>query len=116
MNISIDISLALEQVAGNEPLAKELFGMLLSELPELNGKLAQAITECNAKAMWDHAHKIYGATAYCGVPALRTAAQDMEVAIKAMDEHRIQQQYAELNREIGLLTTIGPDWLTKCWA
>ncbi len=116
MSASIDVTLALEQVAGNEPLAKELFGMLLSELPELNAKLAQAIADRNTTAMWDHAHKIYGATAYCGVPALRTAAKDMEVAIKTVDERRIQQYYSELNREIGQLVTIGPGWLAKTWS
>jgi two-component system sensor histidine kinase BarA len=115
MDESIDITLALEQAAGNEPLAKELFGMLITELPELNGKLAQAITERNTTAMWDHAHKIYGATAYCGVPALRTAAKAMEAAIKTVDETRIAQHYVELNREIGQLVKIGPDWLTKTW-
>ena len=116
MNESIDTTLALEQAAGNETLAKELFGMLVNELPELNTKLTQAIADHNTLAMWDHAHKIYGATAYCGVPALRNAAKEMEAAIKAVEEHRIQQCYTALNREIGQLLKVAPEWLAKTWS
>lgn len=74
--------LAIE-LAGDDPsLAKDLFQMLIAELPELLAKLKQALADNNNQALWDHAHKIHGSTAYCGVPALKAAAHSLEQLIK----------------------------------
>lgn len=82
MGIIFDKQQALEQAGDDPALAKELFQMLIAELPELLAKLKQALADDDHTALWDHAHKIHGSTAYCGVPALRTAAHDMEQLIK----------------------------------
>lgn len=73
---------ALEQAGDDPALAKDLLQMLLAELPELLTKLRQALADNDHTALWDHAHKIHGSTAYCGVPALKAAAHDMEQLIK----------------------------------
>lgn len=79
----LDIPLAIEQAGGNAELARDLFTMLLDELPHHRDKLQQAFQAGDQQALWDHAHKVYGATAYCGVPALREAAGELETAIKS---------------------------------
>lgn len=96
----IDIPLALEQAAGNEQLAKELFEMLLKELPGLKQKLTIAIRENDLQGCREHTHKLYGSTAYCGVPALREAAQFMERSVKAEDITQIEEKFSLLAREI----------------
>lgn len=84
-----DREFALEQAGGSPELAHELFSMLLKELPDLLAKLKQAHSQMNYEAMWDHAHKIRGSTAYCGVPALATAATALEQQIKQRDESHL---------------------------
>ena len=73
---------ALEQAGDDPNLARDLFQMLIAELPDLLDKLRHALADNDHKALWDHAHKIHGSTAYCGVPALKAAARDMEHLIK----------------------------------
>jgi len=82
MSEIFDKQQALEQAGDDPALAKDLLQMLFAELPELIEKLKQALAENNHTALWDHAHKIHGSTAYCGVPALRAAANSMEQLIK----------------------------------
>jgi two-component system sensor histidine kinase BarA len=111
----IDYQLALEQAAGNEELAKELFEMLLKELPVLKQKLSIAIKENDLQGCWDHAHKIYGSTAYCGVPALRDAAQVMESAVKNENMGQIEANFTALSTEIERLIEQGRQALATDW-
>lgn len=112
----IDYQLALEQAAGNQELAKELFKMLLKELPLLQQKLNIAIKENDLPGCWEHAHKIYGSTAYCGVPALRTSAQIMESSVKEEDMEKIEANFSGLSVEIERLLEHGPRALTEEWS
>ena len=111
----IDTAFSIEQAGGNEALAKELFGMLLKELPELSEKLNNAITDNNLEAMWDHAHKMYGSTAYCGIPALRATLQSLESAIKEQDLDKITYEFEITKQEIERLLAIGENCLQEPW-
>ena len=82
MSEIIDIQFALEQANGSEELAKDLFTMLLNDLPVLAENLTQALISQDNQALRDHAHKLNGSTAYCGVPHLRQTAQQLEDSIK----------------------------------
>ncbi|MGD8547741.1 MAG: Hpt domain-containing protein [Thiohalophilus sp.] len=115
MAVILDKKQALEQAGGNVELARELFDMLLQELPGLRSKLQQAITERDNQAMWEHAHKLYGSTAYCGVPALRQSACDMEECIKQKDEQRLDGCYTHLANEIDRLLEQGPRLAQEPW-
>ena len=116
MNKVIDIELAMEQAAGNEQLAKELFQMLLTELPGLLEKLQSAVAALDNQSIWDHAHKIYGSTAYCGVPALRAVAQQLESDIKTQDMDAVKAQTGLLSTEIQRLLDNGMELLERPWA
>ncbi|MGD8783009.1 MAG: Hpt domain-containing protein [Thioalkalispiraceae bacterium] len=111
----IDYQLALEQSEGSEELAKELFSMLLTELPGLQQKLNLAVKENDLQACWDHAHKIYGSTSYCGVPALREAAQIMEEAVKDADLGKVEENFTALSAEIERLLEQGQPALADSW-
>ncbi len=115
MSDIVDIPLALEQAGGSADLAKDLFGMLLADLPGLQEQLNQAFESGDRQALWDHTHKIHGSTAYCGVPALREAAHAMEKAIKDGDGIDLAGPLAELNRAIDALLAEGPGFLEKDW-
>ena len=107
MTAIFDRQQALENVAGNAELAQELFTMLLAELPTLREKLNQALQGNDKQALWDHTHKIYGATAYCGVPALRAAASTLEQAIKQDQEALFEELVGQLDNELGQLLREG---------
>lgn len=111
----VDYQDAIDKAGGNAELAKELFGMLLQELPLLRQQLQDAIAQADHQAIWDHAHKIYGATAYCSVPQLRLAAADMEVTVKTRELPAIQAQFTALDAAIAELLQQGPEHLAATW-
>ncbi len=115
MQAILDKKQALEQAGGSEELAKELFGMLLKELPVLQQQLRSAIEERQIESMWDSAHKLYGSTTYCGVPALHQCARAMEECIKQQDNTRIPDTLDRLEREIQRLLEQGPQLLETAW-
>ena len=115
MDKIVDIEFALEQAAGSEELAKELFQMLLAELPLALTSLQTALAELDKESIWNHAHKIYGSTAYCGVPALRAAAKQLESFIKADDMESVTTQMDLLALEIDRLSKVGPGLLQENW-
>lgn len=93
----IDKTEAIQKAGGKVDLAKELFGMLLNELPTLKDLMNKAYQANNAQDFWDYAHKIHGSTAYCGVPALRHTAKSLEDVIKQ------EKSFAEMENELSLL-------------
>ena len=111
----LDVTEAIEKAGGNTELAKELFGMLLQELPLLRDQLLNAIEKADQPAIWDHTHKIYGSTAYCGVPVLRQAASAMETAVKARELEAIRHQFESLDAAIQQLLSQGSVHLAKAW-
>jgi two-component system sensor histidine kinase BarA len=115
MTSIVDYSEAIEKAGGNAELAKDLFGMLLQELPLLREQLQAAIAQADLQATWDHAHKIYGSTAYCGVPLLRQAASEMETVVRAKHLDTIREQFETLDRAIEELLMQGPAHLSKAW-
>jgi two-component system sensor histidine kinase BarA len=110
----LDIPHAIEQAGGNPDLAKELFSMLLKELPELKQKLNQAFNDGNEQGLWDYTHKIYGSTAYCGVPALQKAAKELEDAIKARTSD-LSDRIQAVNKAIEELLMDGETALEQEW-
>ena len=78
----IDTELALERAAGNEDLAKELFDMLLKELPLYRSELQVCLADNNLTRLQEQIHKLNGASTYTGVPALKAAANDLETKLK----------------------------------
>ena len=111
----LDCALSLEQAAGNESLAKELFEMLLVELPVLREKLRLALEAKDKEACWDHAHKLYGSTAYTGVPELKVAAQKMEDAVKQGDELLMTNYFDDIVNAIERLIETGQYALKQDW-
>ncbi len=114
MSEILDIPYAIEQAGGNPELAKELFTMLLNDLPVLRDKLNQAFADSDSQALWDHTHKIHGSTAYCGVPALREAARRLEGAIKQQAED-LTTEIETLNQAILELLESGAAALERDW-
>ena len=116
MDPILDKDIAIEKAGGNSDLAKELFAMLLKELPELKNLMNMAYQANDPKGFWDHTHKIHGSTAYCGVPALRTAASSLEKSIKADKSFsEMKNELDNLNHAIEALLRTGQNELENDW-
>ena len=112
----LDKKQALAQAGNNEGLAKDLFTMLLKELPVLHQLIQEACQKQQRQAMWDHAHKLYGSTAYCGVPRLRETARELEDCIKAEDDNCLTPLLEKLDGAIQELMAQGETLLKESWS
>jgi len=109
-----DKDLALSQAGGNAELAKELFEMLLKDLPSQQKAMNQAHSEKNKQPFWDIIHKIYGGTAYCGVSDLKDSCKQLEDEIKnAYPNNAIAQPLDNVNKEIERLLKNADDLMAS---
>lgn len=78
----LDKDLALERAGGNADLARELFSMLLRELPEYRRRIQNLYEAQQYEQLREQIHKLNGAATYCGVPLLKTVVDDFESQLK----------------------------------
>ena len=78
----------------------ELFGMLLQELPSFDRGLRAAHARGDVETLVQTVHKLNGAAIYCGVPALKHAAERLESDIKGGRLGRVDGLLAALLDEI----------------
>ena len=103
----IDWQQRLRFAAGDPQLAEELLEMLLSELPERQQKIAGALEAQDIDTIAAQAHKLAGGTAYCGVPALKQACDELrKIAAGNPDLGVIKRQVEKLNVEISRLLAL----------
>ena len=100
-----DEQLSLELAGGNQDLARQMFEMLLKELPTLRAGMNEAHLEGDKAALYDNVHKINGSSRYCGVPAVGQAADDLELLLKNDDED-LENALSGLNTEIERLLAL----------
>ena len=115
-----DAAIALEQAGGSEELARELFTMLLNELPDHQQAINITFKALNTNdtmldQLWDPVHKLHGACAYLGVPALFQAAKDFEHTIKENDWQRLASSFQQLDLEINRLLEEAEDIFRRNW-
>lgn len=120
MSKIFDASVTLEQAGGNAELARELFGMLLDELPDHRQAIDIAFRAMTSDAtaiepLWDAVHKLYGAAAYLGVPALRQAAKTVEDHIRENRRDQFAESLSQLDQEIDRLLSKGQEILARSW-
>ena len=97
MEVSIiDRKLALERAGGDQALADELFAMLLGELPTHSAALKAALNGRDLVTLREQAHRLKGATTYCGVPALHSAAAELH-------DHLRRGETAELDGDVAVV-------------
>lgn len=78
----VSVEESIELAAGKADLAEELFSMLIEQLPADLAQIRSLWEQQDLNALLECVHKLHGATRYCGVPELRTAANQMETALK----------------------------------
>lgn len=110
----IDTKLALEKANGNSELAKELFTMLINELEPLLQQIKSSYQSNSIQDLLDHAHRLHGSTAYCGVPDLKSTAQKLEASVKNQKNNdEILSNIENVDNSIKLLLKNAPDFLNN---
>lgn len=111
----IDTKLAIEKCSGNSELAKELFTMLIKELPKSLNDIKSTFQLNLNQDLLNHAHRLHGSTVYCGVPDLKSAADKLENCIKNNNQNEIQFNIDEVEISIQSLLYHAPDILKNKW-
>lgn len=95
-----DRQLAVSIAGGNPQIAAELFDLLIQELPHQREALSRAYTADDRVELRKLTHKLVGSASYCGTPALKAAAQDLEAALPDDEPQTIADAYAGVLAEI----------------
>ena len=74
---------ALTAAGGNAQLAEDLFAMLRGDLETRLEEIRTLAARADLEGLRNAAHRLHGATHYCGVPALRQAVRELERASAA---------------------------------
>lgn len=101
---SRDETAALAAAGGDSNLALELVATLTAGLPDELASLQRRFGASDWSALAEAAHRMRGATSYCGVPALDNRLQELERAAKAGNRDRIAHELAQVEREAERLT------------
>ena len=84
-----DESQALRIAGGSAGIAAKLFSQLCDELPDTIEELRESLRRRDWSELWQLSHRLHGAAAVCGVPALSHALGDLQPAIALEDESSV---------------------------
>jgi len=72
---SVDINLSLDLAANNKSLLKQIFEILLREIPHHKEQLSNAVRQLDYAKLSMIAHKIHGTTCYACLPRLKSQVE-----------------------------------------
>ncbi len=104
----IDPTLGLQLANFKPDLADTLLKMMVAELPEMRDTLLDAYHKKNYEDLCKEVHKLHGASCYCGVPRMKTAAMQLESNLKTRNTTEIDTLFKTLVFEV--------DQVLECYA
>ncbi|ASK54518.1 two-component sensor histidine kinase BarA [Vibrio tarriae] len=110
----IDWPVALRQSANKEELAKEMLGMLVDYLREVETVVNTALEddEYSTSDLLHHIHKLHGSCSYSGVPRLRKICASLEQALRnGASVGELEPELFELQDEMAKVTEASHDYL-----
>lgn len=100
INPTIDLTLGTHLSGGNETLAKDMIRMLQEALPDDFETIKVDYTNQDYDSLQKHVHKLHGAASYCGTPALKKAALELELALKDKQLDNVAELYTILSKSV----------------
>ncbi|RBM32133.1 two-component sensor histidine kinase BarA [Vibrio tarriae] len=110
----IDWPVALRQSANKEELAKEMLGMLVDYLREVETVVNTVLEddEYSTSDLLHHIHKLHGSCSYSGVPRLRKICASLEQALRnGASVGELEPELFELQDEMAKVTEASHDYL-----
>lgn len=111
---AVDWDLCLT-LTGNKPAtAKELLALLKATLPSTYQQIKAGYEHAQFTQLCDHLHGLYGATCYCGVPALKAITKHFEDLAKAktpIDQEEMKLVFMHFTHEVErVIEVIGDEY------
>lgn len=94
-----DLAQALRIAGDSDDIAAKLFEDLCAELPKTLETMRDQLVRQDWTEMWHRAHRLHGAAAVCGVPALYHALRDLQPAITLEDETMVNSVFDRVVEE-----------------
>lgn len=110
-----DLQDSITAANGNATLAKDLFTMLLNELESRLKQIKTCFYDHDLQGLAQHTHKLYGATAYCIVPELRSSTEKLENALNNGELNNLEDLVEQITKDIQHLINEGPRFLELDW-
>jgi two-component system, NarL family, sensor histidine kinase BarA len=79
---AIDWQQCLTLANNNAEIANDLMTLFIADLPVVIKTMKQLLANEDYHGLKDQAHRLHGATCYCGVPRLKIAVQNLEKHLK----------------------------------
>jgi two-component system sensor histidine kinase BarA len=79
---AIDWQQCLALANNNAEIANDLMTLFIADLPTVIKTMKELLALEDYHGLKDQAHRLHGATCYCGVPRLKTAVQNLEKHLK----------------------------------
>ena len=98
-----DPAQALRIAGGSASIAAKLFEELCHELPSSLSELRVCFAARNWSELWQLSHRLHGASAVCGVPALYHALGELQRAVWLEDEASVDSLLDRVANEIDLV-------------
>lgn len=111
----LDIEQSVTAANGNAKLARDLFIMLLDDLKVRLDQIESSFQSNDMTSLAEHIHKLYGATAYCIVPRLRSSTEVLDQTLKEENYSQINELVENVTNEIRQLMQEGPFHIEKDW-
>ncbi len=96
----IDLDDGAKIIHKNHSEAISMLDLLAKSLPKEQSELADAFLRQDWISLQHTVHHLYGSTCFCGVPRLRNAAKNLEIAFSKDNHEKIANLYEELMQEI----------------
>ena len=100
---SLDWGLSLKLAAGKFKLAKNLFKLMITSLPDGKKLINAAFKENNLQILHERVHKLHGGCCYTGFSRLKYISRHLEQEIILKNHDKISEYIAILNQEIDFL-------------
>jgi two-component system sensor histidine kinase BarA len=97
---------ALRITGGREELAMEMFRKFMDDLPQQMALLEKHRENHDWPALGEVAHRLHGACAVCGVPALKAAVSELELAAGEADVDNIATRMQRVRTRCQQLYTL----------
>lgn len=97
---SVDYGHSLALSANNEDLLKQIFEILLRDIPDYQHQLQDALAKSRQDRLDAIAHKLYGVTCYAGLPRLRQYIKTFQQMLTQDNISQFHHAVMQINEEL----------------
>ncbi|MBV8802078.1 MAG: Hpt domain-containing protein [Gammaproteobacteria bacterium] len=95
----IDWNLSKKLAGNNDQTAKEILAFLIKTLPADLNQIKEHFLQNQTLDLAKSVHRLHGALCYCGVPRLKAATQELELALKQKKSDELNTLFSQFEHE-----------------